>query len=97
MSRMVPLLKEQPIWQTQQTFCFWKNLITQWHLFLETNRNTTQFHTAKPARGWLLRCDAFPGHLLCAGGGGEKEESQTVSLREAEGWQMFVTQGEEGT
>lgn len=39
-----PLLNEQPIWQTQQTFCFWKNVITQQHLFMETNRNTTRAH-----------------------------------------------------
>lgn len=41
MGRVDPLLKEQPIWQTQQTFCFWKIFITQWYLFMETNRSGT--------------------------------------------------------
>lgn len=32
-----------------------ENLIIQWHLFMETNRNTTQSHTTKPARGWPVQ------------------------------------------
>lgn len=67
MGRVDPLLKEQRIWQTQQTFCFWKNLITQWHLFMEANRNTTQSHTAEPARGGSFGWEALPRRLLRAG------------------------------
>lgn len=68
MGRGHPLLKEQAIWQTQQTFCFWKNFITQWCLFMETNRNTTRSHTAKPARGWLIQLGSIsPEPTMCAG------------------------------
>lgn len=42
-----------------------ENLITQWHSFMETNRNTTQPHTAEPAGDGLFCSEAFLRHLLC--------------------------------
>lgn len=76
MGRGHPLLKEQAIWQTQQTFCFWKNFITQWCLFMETNRNTTRSHTAKPARGWLVqRGNISPGAYYVLGAGEDEEQA----------------------
>ena len=38
----------------------WENLITQWHLFMETNRNTTQSHTANQPGDGSFSGEVFP-------------------------------------
>lgn len=80
MGRGDPLLKEQPVWHTQQTFCFWKNVITQWHLFMETNRNTVPSHTAEAARGGSLGWEALPYYVPPASRE-RRRRRQTVCLR----------------
>jgi hypothetical protein len=74
MGRREPLLKEQPVWQTQQTFCFWKNLKTQWHLFMESNRNTTRSHTVHQPGMAPSAERPFPGTYYVLEARGQKEE-----------------------
>lgn len=52
----------------------WENLITQWHLFMETNRNTTQSRTANQPGDGSFSGEVFPRPLLCAGSRRGKQE-----------------------